>query len=524
VIIKFGIICPGIILTALIPQEKVGYHEGMKQAFFAGAAVFFALALPAYAANGSTTDAAAEASHVHGAQTVSILMTAQGFEPSEVTINQGDTVIFENIDAADHWPASDIHPTHQIYPAFDPKRGIAPDQSWSFVFTREGSWGMHDHLNPQFTGTIHVEKVDGFIDTSASSTSAIPSGFFHDIKMGVLRIYYKIFPSKLQAKLAGVELMKLGVDDKDIAYWLELIGSKGVMTKILAESGNGATVDCHTIAHQVGRVAYSLYGASVFKDGDDSCHSGFYHGAMESLIAEKGTDNFDQTVSDLCTIFDTRFGTFECLHGVGHGVLAFTNYDLTKALGICKELPTEFDQRSCYGGAYMENVVTGMGQGAKPDHTTTWLSRTDPLYPCDALPDDFKMVDDCYLMQTSWMLYISNYNYPLVVSDCLEAPALHQHTCFKSFGRDAAGNSLRDPNQIVAYCSMVPQDSNEYMNDCISGGVNVIIDFWGEKYTNQADPVCDLLSGSEALACRNLIAERKRDDLAKTPAGQSAAE
>ncbi|HVS79998.1 MAG TPA: hypothetical protein VHF05_03375 [Candidatus Paceibacterota bacterium] len=481
----------------------------MKKALLV-AALFLASAGSLYAADDAT---AAAPEHHHGApQTVYVQMTDHGFEPAEVTINQGDLVVFQNADTASHWPASDIHPTHQIYPEFDPKRPIPGGESWSFTFNRAGSWGMHDHLYPQFTGTIHVNAVLGFVDPTATSTQEFPTGFFHNLKIDALRIYYKIFPSKLDKALSQVEFMKIAAEPKEIAYWLELLGPQPVMTKILAESGNGNTVDCHTQAHQVGRVAYKIYGASVFKDGDDSCHSGFYHGAMEALIAEKGTDDFTKTVSDLCSNFDTRFGNFECLHGVGHGVLAYTDYDLPKALTICQELPTEFEARSCYGGVYMENVVTGMGVGAKPDHTTSWLN-TDPQYPCDALPDDFNMVDDCYLMQTSWMLYVSNYDYPKVIGDCMAAPADHRHTCFKSFGRDVAGNTLRDPQKIVGYCGTVPQDDNNYESDCIAGAVNVIIDFWGEKYTDEADPVCNLLDGAERLACQNLIAQRKRDDL-----------
>ena len=86
-----------------------------------------------------------------------IHMSEDGFSPSTLNIKQGQTVKFINDGKEDHWPASNIHPTHLIYPEFDPKRPISPKESWSFTFNKIGIWRMHDHLYPEFTGTITVE-------------------------------------------------------------------------------------------------------------------------------------------------------------------------------------------------------------------------------------------------------------------------------------------------------------------------------------------------------------------------------
>src|SRR5437899_1855737 len=57
-----------------------------------------------------------------------------GFSPQAITINQGDAVLFENDGKQDHWPASDPHPTHDLYPEFDPQKAIKPGENWSFFF------------------------------------------------------------------------------------------------------------------------------------------------------------------------------------------------------------------------------------------------------------------------------------------------------------------------------------------------------------------------------------------------------
>lgn len=92
-------------------------------------------------------------------------ITAAGFSPNTLTIKQGDKVTFVNRDTAKHWPASDIHPTHTLYPEtggcigskFDACKGLAQGESYSFVFNIKGNWGYHDHLNPGLKGTIVVQ-------------------------------------------------------------------------------------------------------------------------------------------------------------------------------------------------------------------------------------------------------------------------------------------------------------------------------------------------------------------------------
>lgn len=86
-----------------------------------------------------------------------IKVEANGFSPKSLNIVAGDTVTFINNDTQEHWPASDDHPAHQIYPEFDSKRALCPGEHWSFRFDKAGAWGMHDHLFSSFRGTIIVQ-------------------------------------------------------------------------------------------------------------------------------------------------------------------------------------------------------------------------------------------------------------------------------------------------------------------------------------------------------------------------------
>ena len=87
---------------------------------------------------------------------VSVVLTNEGFEPREFTIVRGTVVTFSTTRDKPFWPASNIHPNHEIYPEFDPERSLSPTQEWSFTFERTGTFGLHDHLRAYFNGVIHV--------------------------------------------------------------------------------------------------------------------------------------------------------------------------------------------------------------------------------------------------------------------------------------------------------------------------------------------------------------------------------
>lgn len=91
-------------------------------------------------------------------QKIEIMMTSKGFEPANITVKKGTKVTFVNKDNKSHWPASAPHPTHTIYPQFDPKAGIAAGKSWNFTFDRAGEWKFHDHLLPTFFGSVTVTE------------------------------------------------------------------------------------------------------------------------------------------------------------------------------------------------------------------------------------------------------------------------------------------------------------------------------------------------------------------------------
>lgn len=90
-------------------------------------------------------------------QTIIVEYKDGGFSPTTLTIDKGQTVRFVNETGRSMWVASDFHPSHNIYPEFDAKRGIPAGSSYEFKFEKTGAWNYHDHLSANQTGTIIVK-------------------------------------------------------------------------------------------------------------------------------------------------------------------------------------------------------------------------------------------------------------------------------------------------------------------------------------------------------------------------------
>ncbi len=92
-----------------------------------------------------------------GPVVVDVMMGDDGYVPNIFEIKAGQAVRFTNTTKSGRWPASNLHPTHKLYPEFDPKRALEPGESWTFTFRKKGTWRMHDHLYPYMKGTITVD-------------------------------------------------------------------------------------------------------------------------------------------------------------------------------------------------------------------------------------------------------------------------------------------------------------------------------------------------------------------------------
>jgi hypothetical protein len=153
----------------------------------------------------------------------------------------------------------------------------------------------------------------------------------------------------------------------------------------------------------------------------------------------------------------TSFLAYQCVHGLGHGLMIHTGYDLPTALVVCNKLQTAWDHDSCEAGVFMENISSSYGIKSR------WLRDNDLIYPCDAVAEKYKLY--CYLMLTSRVLQANGYDWEKTAATCRRSDKGWVATCFQSLGRDASGSSRQDPAKILELCA-VAGDMN---GECIYG-------------------------------------------------------
>lgn len=85
-----------------------------------------------------------------------ITFSGTGFSPSLTTVKSGDTVAVKNTSSNDVQMESDPHPIHTD--DVDLNVGlVSPGQTKTFTVTKTGTFGFHNHLNPDNTGKITIQ-------------------------------------------------------------------------------------------------------------------------------------------------------------------------------------------------------------------------------------------------------------------------------------------------------------------------------------------------------------------------------
>lgn len=85
-----------------------------------------------------------------------VSITSAGFDPKTITIKASETVYWMNKDTKMHNVSSAPHPTHTAYPALN-LGDIISLKTARLAFPAKGTYKYHDHLFPNFTGTVVVQ-------------------------------------------------------------------------------------------------------------------------------------------------------------------------------------------------------------------------------------------------------------------------------------------------------------------------------------------------------------------------------
>jgi hypothetical protein len=245
-------------------------------------------------------------------------------------------------------------------------------------------------------------------------------------------------------------------------------GPKVALALFDKKYGDFSDPGCHRVAQRLGSAALARNHGNVaktFAEGSASCFSGYYHGVLErSILSVKSYDaqTLGNVVRGLCTDVQehqSKFLAYQCLHGLGHGLMITTGYDLPLSLRVCDQLSTSWESTSCNGGVFMENIATFYGVKSR------WVSDDDPMYPCDWVKQSDKI--KCYEIQTSRVLRLVDWDWTKTSQLCAAVEKGWASTCFRSLGRDVSGAAHQQPAKILELCSFAKPYRGE--RACIGG-------------------------------------------------------
>ena len=262
--------------------------------------------------------------------------------------------------------------------------------------------------------------------------------------------------------------------------------------------------DCHQPAHRAGRLAYEIHGAEAFRLQRLECHAGGLHGAIEAYFRSHGIADLAAESGQICPATLDDFRRSQCVHGIGHGLMAWSSYELPDALKACDLLPR--DRESCYTGVFMENIVGSLASHHGTRAVKSAYLSDDPHFPCNSVAEPY--VASCYFLQTSRMVQLFGHNFAKVAATCATAPEPHRRVCFQSLGRDIGGIVGANPAAAIKACSPAP--AGPLRTDCLLGAVQNT--FWDAAGQTSAVQFCATLKDAgEKDACYRSIAARAFD-------------
>lgn len=272
------------------------------------------------------------------------------------------------------------------------------------------------------------------------------------------------------------------------------------LTTLRESSSSNAAIarECHSLAHTVGRDAYQKYHdfGKALQYQDDVCNSGYLHGVIENYFAD--TQDILATMKTVCQNYDPqKFSGWECYHGVGHGLMYFTQNTLPRSVKLCESYPTKEARDACVNGVFMENFNTD-----QKIHPSRYLKATDPFYPCQTQNAVNK--SDCYLYAPTFYLSIHKNHYTQTLTWCHSAEKQFQLSCARGVGTQAMKDHITNPKYVESVCL---QEKDQFQAACVMGMVDLYINHFGRL--DEAKALCPKLQTNNKYICEQLIASEK---------------
>lgn len=289
-----------------------------------------------------------------------------------------------------------------------------------------------------------------------------------------------------------------------VQYYTAMVQNQGVSFTLsdLEKRSDKMGIDCHQVAHAIGRAAIMRYDTigEAFKNGSSICMSGFYHGVMQGVFSKYGETSLSSgSIDALCQDFlvsgnETRAST-NCTHGMGHGIFDVTHGDLFRSLDICSFLSIPIERENCYGGVFMENLVVD-----DKNHISKYLKDDDIFYPCTIVREEYK--NACYTFQPIHFLHTSNFHDAFLSCSRAEKDE-YKTTCYGGIGVETGNSDASLARQNLFFC--LKGETFVMQSQCVLGAASAYLLFHQEDHI---ELYCVNLPKDLRKVCRDVISQQ----------------
>lgn len=317
---------------------------------------------------------------------------------------------------------------------------------------------------------------------------------------------------------------------KDLAnFFTDLANKKGAVYayQVLKLAPIPPNIDMHLLGHLVGDILYKQKGVDGIKYCTDDFRNACSHSIVVALFLKNGTKALSQ-IADACKKAPGGKGAYAmCYHGLGHGVLAYVDYDLEKAVSLCQKIETNTSRSreyvECIGGAIMEMMSGVNNHQAWEKQVPKYFSTSDPLMPCSASFIPFEAKPICYIYLTPHLFQEAGANlqnpqpqyFTKAFSFCSAIPSseeINRRSCAEGFGKEfvvlAKDRDIRnigamknsELQRVYSWCNLAT--NKDFIAACIRSAVNSL--YWGgENKPAAAINFCKLVNGDLQSVCFN---------------------
>src|SRR3989344_2099777 len=287
-------------------------------------------------------------------------------------------------------------------------------------------------------------------------------------------------------------------------YFQDLSDQKGARAayEVLESAKLPPNIDFHLLGHVIGDTLYKQEGAKGIRVCSQNFRNACSHSIVIGLLLEKGEAALAE-IANACRKAPGGSGAYTmCFHGLGHGVLAYNEYELPRAIDFCKKVGTpefQFQEfKQCVGGTIMEMIAGVHDRAIWLEKSEKYFKKDDPLYPCTSSFMPKETLFWCYLYLTPHLFELGGANLGLpteknfkiafpfcdALPDTLKA---ERDACYGGFGKEfvvlAKDRDVRkidemsdaELEKVYSWCKLA--DNKEGTGACILHAMQSL--YWG---------------------------------------------